>query len=84
MEDRLDLNCRLAPGCFATIAAAYENPEHVDDSPATAPSKRIQALCAGYDKVGEGLLAPEAIGLDRLRGACPHFGNWLTQLEALL
>lgn len=83
MEEWLGLNRQLAAGCFATITAAYENPEHINDSPKTAPSKRIQALCAGYDKVGERLLVLEDIGLDRLRQACPHFGNWLTRLENL-
>lgn len=83
MEDWLGLNRNLADGCFVEISTAYPTPEHINDSPATAPSKRIEALCAGYDKVGEGLLVLEDIGLARLREACPHFGDWLTVLENL-
>ncbi|RZJ93061.1 MAG: DUF4276 family protein [Hymenobacter sp.] len=83
MEEWLGVDRKLAPGCFGAITSAYPTPEHINDSPITAPSKRIEALCAGYDKVDEGLLVLQEIGLARLRVACPHFGAWLTQLENL-
>lgn len=83
MEEWLGLNRSLPAGCFAQIAHSYPNPEWINDSPITAPSKRIEALCVGYDKVGEGLLVLEEIGLDRLRASCPLFGSWLTTLEGL-
>lgn len=83
MEEWLGVDRNLPAGCFAAIAGAYPTPEHINDSPLTAPSKRIEALCAGYDKVDEGLLVLQEIGLARLRVACPHFGAWLTMLENL-
>ncbi len=83
MEEWLGLNRNLPVGCFEQIAQQYPTPEWINDSPITAPSKRIEALCAGYDKVGEGLLVLEEIGLERLRESCPLFGSWLTILEGL-
>lgn len=83
MEEWLGLNRNLPTGCFEQIVQQYPTPEWINDSPITAPSKRIEALCAGYDKVGEGLLVLEEIGLDRLRVSCPLFGSWLTTLERL-
>lgn len=83
MEEWLGLNRHLSAGCFEHIVREYPTPEWINDSPLTAPSKRIGALCAGYDKVGEGLLVLEEIGLTRLRESCPLFGEWLTTLENL-
>ena len=51
------------------------------DSPNFAPSKRVQALVAGYQKPWMGTLAALAVGLDAMRDACPHFGRWLNRLE---
>ncbi len=35
------------------------------------------------DKVRVGAPAAVAIGLQMLRSRCPHFGDWLSRLEAL-
>ncbi|WP_400194247.1 DUF4276 family protein [Hymenobacter sp. B81] len=83
MEEWLGLNRGLEPGCFHDIVQRYPDPEWINDSPLTAPSKRIIDLCGGYNKVDEGLLVLEEIGLARLRVACPLFGAWLTMLENL-
>ena len=64
------------------IRNSFANPEEIDDSPETAPSKRIEALYPGYQKVLMGNLAALEIGLDRIRAECPHFRNWLERLEA--
>lgn len=63
------------------IRDAFANPEEIDDSPNFAPSKRVQALVAGYQKPWMGTLAALAVGLDAMRDACPHFGRWLNRLE---
>jgi hypothetical protein len=60
---------------------AFRNPEEIDDSPLTAPSRRIVALCSGYQKVLFGTSAADAIGLPAMRRECPHFGLWLKTLE---
>lgn len=58
-------------------------PEDINDSPHTAPSKRIVAAMAGYQKTFHGPLIACDIGLDAMRRECPHFAGWLQRLEAL-
>lgn len=63
------------------IRAAYTTPEHINDGPATAPSKRIIKEFPTYEKPLHGPLATSAIGLDALRAACLHFSRWLEAME---
>lgn len=70
-------------GPFSRIRERYETPESINDSPETAPSKRILSLHAGYDKIWNGSLAAIDIGLDVLRAECPLFNGWLCSLEQL-
>ena len=72
----------LAP-YFKQIRNAFETPEEIDDSPQTAPSKRVQALMPGYQKPLVGTFAALAIGLETIRAQCPHFRRWLERLEAV-
>lgn len=60
---------------------AFSSPEHINDSPVTAPSKRILACCSGYEKPLHGSLIAIDIGLDTIRKQCQHFNQWLTRLE---
>lgn len=73
----------LKPGSLATMRQAYNTPEEINDSPHTAPSKRILSLCAGYDKVADGILILKDVTLAVLRNECPHFNEWITRLERL-
>ncbi len=65
------------------IRDQFGTPEEINDSPQTAPSKRVQALIPGYQKPLLGTLAALEIGLDKIKLACPHFRHWLTHLEGL-
>ena len=60
-------------------------PEEINDGATTAPSKRIIRHLPIYErnKVRVGAPAAAAIGLDTLRARCPHFGEWVSKLEAL-
>lgn len=58
-------------------------PENIDDSPNTAPSKRLETLCVGFRKTSKGIAIVKAIGLNGIREMCPVFNNWLTTLENL-
>ncbi len=60
-----------------------QNPELINDNPDTAPSKRILKEIPEYDKVSSGVAVVEHIGLQALRGKCPHFNDWVTRLERL-
>ncbi len=70
-------------GKFKSIRNAFDTPEDINDSPATAPSKRILALYKGYEKPLHGSLAAIEIGLATIRAECPRFDNWLKRIEAL-
>lgn len=66
---------------FQKIRDGFETPEMINDSPLTAPSKRIIGLIPNYEKPLLGTLGILEIGIDRVREQCPHFNEWLTQLE---
>lgn len=68
---------------FAEIRRQFETPEHIDDSPVTAPSKRILALHPHYEKPLMGEIAASAVGLLKIRQECPLFNAWLAKLETL-
>ena len=63
----------------------FDNIELIDDGNTTAPSKRIIAHIPEYEgrKRTVGPLIVRVIGLDRIRGKCSHFNQWLTRLENL-
>lgn len=67
---------------FRDIRQQFATPEEINDSPVTAPSKRLEGLVAGYEKPLFGTLAALRMGLDTIRNECPHFREWLEQLEA--
>ncbi|MEX8547306.1 MAG: DUF4276 family protein, partial [Mucilaginibacter sp.] len=60
-----------------------KNPELINESPETAPSKRIISLCNSYDKIDDGILILKEIGLETMRKECRHFNDWVSQLEKL-
>jgi hypothetical protein len=67
-----------------TVREAFPSPEDINDSPETAPSKRIRAIFAdgSYSKTEHGPLIAEAIGLEEIRKQCPAFNEWVGALEA--
>ncbi|WP_428681289.1 DUF4276 family protein [Sphingopyxis sp.] len=66
------------------VRDAFPCPEHINDSPQTAPSKRVCTIIPGYEKVIFGNVAALSIGLDTMRATCPHFEDWLSRLEGKL
>lgn len=73
----------LPTGGLMKIRQAYQTPEEINDSPQTAPSKRILSLCAGYNKIADGILILKDVTLPALRQECPHFNEWVMKLENL-
>jgi hypothetical protein len=67
---------------FAAIRQAVATPEEIDECPAYAPSKRIEALFPAYKKTLHGPTTAGRIGLERIRAECPHFHQWMGRLEA--
>lgn len=60
-------------------------PEEVNESPVTAPSKRIIKYLPDYEgqKAQVGPLVAEDIGMTTIRHRCSHFNDWIAKLEAL-
>lgn len=72
----------LAPR-FQAIRDQFQTPEEINDSPETAPSKRVEQLVAGYSKPLLGTLAALEVGLATMTRECQHFGAWVKRLEQL-
>lgn len=66
-----------------SIVAEFPNPEDINNSPKTAPSKRIESAVEGYRKVLYGNCLAMDIGLDKMRQRCPHFNEWISNLEKI-
>ncbi|MDR1182451.1 MAG: DUF4276 family protein [Bacteroidales bacterium] len=62
------------------------NPEKINDSPETAPSKRIIKEFESkhyYDKPKSGAFVTGKVGIEALKSKCPHFKAWVEKLEKL-
>lgn len=73
---------RLAADLKSILDAAGQA-EAIDDGYETCPSRRIATLVPTYRKLLHGLIIAERTGVEALRAACPHFGQWLARLESL-
>lgn len=58
-------------------------PEEINDGLETAPSKRLEKIIKGYNKVLYGSLLSSEIGLDTIREKCPRFNQWIGSLEKI-
>ena len=65
------------------ITVEFDTPEDINDSPTTAPSKRIKRLIPSYRKRLDGPPLAAEIGLNGIRSECPRFDAWLHRLESL-
>ncbi|MHA7944283.1 DUF4276 family protein [Formosa sp. 3Alg 14/1] len=73
---------------LCTIVNEFGNPENINTRPEFAPSKRLINILKNrgekYDKVAEGNLIAEEIGIQLIMDKCPRFKNWLMELENLV
>lgn len=58
----------------------FASPEHINDNPNTAPSKRLEKLIPRYKKAVDGMVLAETIGLDAMLAKCQHFSVWINDL----
>ena len=68
---------------LAGVRAQFANPEDINDSPDTAPSKRIVRAIPRYRKVVDGARVAAEVGIEAMRRECPRFAAWLTRIELL-
>ncbi|NNM68674.1 MAG: DUF4276 family protein [Gallionella sp.] len=67
------------------VRAAFNTPEHINDSYETKPSKRLEyILQPSYKKTRHGPLAAEKITLSTMEQECLHFRGWMTKLRTLI
>lgn len=64
----------------AQIIAQYPNPEEINDSPATAPSKRLLSIIPDYEKIVDGNTIALEIGIEPILEKCPNFREWIETL----
>lgn len=60
-------------------------PEEINEGASTSPSARIARCHPRFraDKAASAVIAMQAVGLEKARARCPHFGRWLAAVEAL-
>jgi hypothetical protein len=61
------------------IIKQYPNPEDINNSPETAPSKRLISIF-GYEKTSDGELIFEAVGIEEIMNKCPRFNEWIQRI----
>jgi hypothetical protein len=61
----------------------HQNPELINDSIITAPSKRLTRIIKNYSKITHGCLIAQDIGIAKIRAKCPRFDRWISTLEKI-
>lgn len=61
----------------------FPNPELINNSPETSPSKRLGKYVIGYNKVVYGATLATDIGLQNIRNKCPRFNDWIAKIEKI-
>lgn len=73
-------------GLKKVLLSYGNNPEEIDNSPASAPGKRIEKALSKkykYNKPKSGAMVTRSVGIAGLRTHCKHFNDWLLKLEAI-
>jgi len=83
IDDCLSILHRVANSNLIDVAKQFPTPEHINNNPLTAPSKRILAIHPSYEKITDGILIAEDVGLNVMRRECTHFNDWISKLESL-
>jgi hypothetical protein len=65
------------------IRGEFATPEEINDSPQTAPSKRVESVFPFYRKPFHGVVAAKRVTVEKMFDECPHFKDWVTWLRSL-
>lgn len=68
---------------LCSFRAEVESPEHINNNPNTAPSKRILSIYPAYVKTLDGYNVAKDIGIDLMLQECRHFNEWVQKLIEL-
>ena len=81
------LSCYLGidPSIVETVITRCGSPEAINNSPMTAPSKRLNnwAPNQNFLKTTMGIPIAEAIGIEKMRENCPLFDIWIGKFEEI-
>ena len=64
-----------------SVMNEYSNPEDINNTPQTAPSKRLE-LIFGYEKITDGEIILDTLGIEIMILKCPRFASWIKRIEA--
>jgi hypothetical protein len=80
LSEALNVDCKEVVNLVQTC----NSPEQINNSPQTAPSKRIENWSKGrFGKTTTGVTLAERIGIDKMRECCHNFDDWLKKIEAM-
>lgn len=65
------------------IKEEFPTPEHINNSPKTAPSKRLESIIANYAKVKNGAILTKDMGIDIIMKECKHFERWINKIKSI-
>lgn len=81
--DELARQLKINKSAVEIILQECKEPENINNSPESAPSKRLERLYAPYKKTTTGITIAKSIGIEKMRTQCPLFNGWLTIFEEL-
>ena len=69
-----------------TVLDECDGPESINNSPQTAPSKRLDSWSKNgkFPKTTTGIAIARKIGIARMREKCPLFNTWIQCFEAIV
>lgn len=68
---------------LSKIIGKYKNPEDINDSYETAPSKRLENIFGNYSKVIDGKEISNKISINIFIEKCPRFSKWVNKITNL-
>lgn len=68
---------------LSRIIEKYKNPEDINDSYETAPSKRLENIFGDYSKVIDGKEISNKISINIFIEKCPRFSKWINEISNL-
>jgi hypothetical protein len=58
-------------------------PEAINSSRQTAPSKILESFYSKFKKTSTGIAIAESIGIEKMQNSCPIFDKWIKKIESL-
>lgn len=79
-------NLITSPEIVKEVQDVYDEfltPEHINNSPETSPSKRLEKLIPNYAKIKNGTILSKNMGIDVIIAECSHFAQWIEKIKQI-